>query len=361
MHKPTFAISLWLVAAAGLAGTVAPRDGRNLDPGAAMTERHEGAPAELDRVRFLLGDWQVTYCPGDLQVSGLMEALYTPDFDGAGTSRSTLAFLSFIPSAGQWAWAEGDSFTEAIRMANGAFDGDTLVLRDAVRPRGGARLVELEHRFLETPQGFRYELTESADGGSTWKVRQRRTYTPTPAEVAAPEPASELGSAAAGLPEAAREFDFLLGRWTSRHDLKLPNGANPRWTSNSTARYALDGHAVLEFDWFDTDPNLPSAATTILRIYNRAMMRWECLFLTNRTNSPLYFGGRRQGDEIVLHLVAHNTADPQISRFVFHDIGDDRYGWYSNVSRDRSRTFTPQWTIEVTRETPAATTGAGER
>ena len=111
-----------------------------------------------------------------------------------------------------------------------------------------------------------------------------------------------LGSAAPDLPEEARQFDFLLGEWDAYQDITLPTGQNYKFPSTTTAVRAMNGHAILEFNWYDTDPSLADAATSIIRIYNRAMRRWESLYVTNRFNGQLFFGGVKEGDELILTL-----------------------------------------------------------
>jgi len=118
--------------------------------------------------------------------------------------------------------------------------------------------------------------------------------------------------------------------------------------TTATASIALGGHGVLEHSWFDLDPSLPDAATSILRLYNRAERRWESLYLTNRGNTLLDFGGAKEGDRIVLHLFDTRLGDT-ISRFVFHNIEPDGYRWFAESSTDRGATFATTWTIDMTR------------
>ena len=117
-----------------------------------------------------------------------------------------------------------------------------------------------------------------------------------------------------------------------------------------TAVYALNGHAILEHNWYDVDPNVPDAATTIVRIYNRAMRRWESLYLDNRGHSQLFFGGAKDGDKVILHNFEANTTSPLIPRYVFHDIAKDSYAWYAENSTDRGKTFNQTWGITFARK-----------
>ncbi len=374
-------LTLSLLAATGSAGPLQLRDGRRFDSGAEMTARAEGAPEALDRMAFFRGQWEVerrifendgaehaASCRAEVtwfnRGHGLMEKLHCPDFDGEGNERTCLGFLVFNPANELWLWGEVDSFTESARVLHGGFEGERLVLRTAIRRGGGPLLTHYRSGFEETTDGGLRRVTErSVDDGRTWSKSSVSTYRrmqPKPDLLA---PAGDFGAPAPGLPPEARQFDFLIGTWRSKHDLTFPSGQQVRWTSNSTAVYALNGHAVMEFDWFDQDPRLPDAATSIVRIYNRAMRRWESLYLPNRGHGILHFGGRKEGDRMVLHPFEVHTADRAIQRYVFHDLGGDRYGWFNEQSTDRGATFKKSWIIEVERvaELESAEGSAGPR
>jgi len=132
--------------------------------------------------------------------------------------------------------------------------------------------------------------------------------------------------------------------------MPLPQGRTAQFSANGRAVYTLDGHATMEFSWYDVDPNLPDAATCIVRIYNRAMRRWECMYSTNRFNAILYFGGVEEGDRIVLHPFETDTAAGRISYWTFHDMQANRFGWFADTSLDRGKTFTRTWIIQATRK-----------
>ena len=163
----------------------------------------------------------------------------------------------------------------------------------------------------------------------------------------------DIGLASPDRPAEAAQFDFLLGEFDASHWRQSPQG-EIRWRSNATAVHVLDGHALLEFDWHEMDPSLPDAATSILRVYNRSMRRWESLFLPNRTNSALYFGGVQEGERIVLHPFDAQTGGNPISQWIFFDIGADAYRWKGLRSLDRGQTFSPTWTIDFARKSAAA-------
>ena len=97
----------------------------------------------------------------------------------------------------------------------------------------------------------------------------------------------------------------------------------------------------MEFNWADLDPNLPDWATTIVRIWNRQMRRWESMYCTNRSQSILHFGGVPEGDRIVLHQFEAHLGDGPVSYWIFHDMEEDTYSWKAETSGDRGTTFEP--------------------
>lgn len=348
------------------------RNGSRFDPGRQMTARAAGAPAELDRVAGLIGQWDVAIVrpgpegeaarfTGVAEVTfmnrghALMESFYSEDFDGH--ELAALHFLGFNPASGRWFLAGADSWDQHAWVADGAFDGDALVFSDAARVGGGVTLTEFRIRLEQSsPDAARLTVESSTDRGNTFSTVEERSYSRREPSPDFMKPASRHGEPAPDrFPEAAA-FDFLIGEWTSAHDMTFPNGQQVQWQANNTAVYALNGAAILEFNWFDVDPNLPDAATTILRLYNRAMRRWETLYLPNRGHSVLYFGGVEEGDEIVLHPFETGASRP-MSRWVFHGIEQDAYHWYGATSSDRGKTWAKTWVIDFERKGPEAPAG----
>ena len=356
--------------------TAEVRDGKLFDPGVALDAPAAGAPEAQARLAPLIGAWDF-----ELEVSrqgqetlrsrgiahitymnrghAVMERTRVSDFDGQGHAMATMTFFA-VDSGGVWTASEGNSWTEAIRVASGGFDdGGQLVLHDALRPGGGPLLLLLRRTYTLADDGFTMTFEISRDMGTTWTSSVTRRYTRRePAEDFFPV-RDDVGLASPGRAPEAAEFDFLLGEFEARHWLQRPEGA-ARWTSNATAVHALDGHAVLEFDHHDQDPSLPDAATSILRVYNRMMRRWESLFLPNRSNRPLHFGGVREADRIVLHPFGAQTGSNPLNRWIFFDVRDDAYRWKGRNSTDRGDSFALSWAIDFVRkgtEPPSARLG----
>lgn len=342
---------------------LAQADGRLHDQGRAMTERSPRADARLDALRPLLGTWDVavTTFPTDStthRATGQAEVTYMNRgyayqerrvvADAApGRTDHAMSFLVFSPGPDRWALGEGRSETEHIEVYDGALDGETLTLRTAVRRLGGTLLTFERVRYEMADDAFTVAVETSTDDGATWASREVRQYARR-ADAPALAVRTDDGAPAEGLPAEARQFDFLLGVWDAQHQLTYPNGQQVAFPTTATASVVLGGHGILEHSWFDLDPNLPDASTSILRLYNRAERRWESLYLTNRANTLLDFGGAWEGDRMVLHSFDTRLGDT-ISRFVFHDIEPDHYLWFAESSTDRGATFATTWTIDVTR------------
>lgn len=343
------------------------RNGKRFDPGLTMTEGGANAAPDQAAMAYVLGQWDVTYTsyPADTtqhtasgwsrfsylnRGHGFMEELHVPDFDGAGHELNTIGFLALNTFTNQWNFGEVNSFTEGVTIYDGTVDGNQLVLRNAIRRGGGVQVTMYRMVFEQQGDGaFSQALETSLDYGATWKPHLKKAYTKRAHSDDFMAAADTYGSPAPGLPEEAHEFDFLIGTYTAQQQLTFPNGQQVNFPSITTAVHALNGHAILEFGWYDIDTNLPEAATTIVRIYNRAMRRWESLYIANRGSAMLFFGGDKEGDRIVLHNFESDLASPSISRYVFHSVEENGYKWFSEQSTDRGQTFQTTWTLDMTR------------
>jgi hypothetical protein len=359
-------VGLALITLLPVPASSALRDGRRFDPADTMTTRAAGAPEELDQVTWLIGHWAVEFtrhfsadstwtASGRSDISfmnrghALMERFHCADFDGAGNERNWLSFLVYNTSLGTWGLGVADSWRENIVLYNGEYTDDQLTLRNATRLQGNLTLTEF--RLVIEPDGndaFQAMLSATTDG-ETFNPSVTLQYSRLSRDDGLFTAATGLGEAAPDLPEQARQFDFLLGEWDLQNELAFPDGRQARWQAYGTAVRMLNGHCIMEYSSFDTDPNLPDAATTIVRLWNRQMRRWECMYMNNRSNGILHFGGVQESDRIVLHKFDSDASDVPISQWVFHSWKPDSYGWYGNASRDRGRTWNKTWTIEATK------------
>lgn len=351
-------------------------DGKLFDPGVERTTAAENAPEGLDKLADFVGDWDVELeifakdqepqrSTGRARVTymnrghNFMERTRFADFDGQGHSMATMAFIA-VSRAGVWAYGEGNSWTEAVTLATGGFEGDRLVTHDSMRPGGSVTLLLIRRSLGPNGEGgFVFTSEVSQDAGAHWATTMKRTYrrptSATEADFFAVR--DDVGMAAPGRPAEAAQFDFLLGEYDTKKWLATPQRVL-RWPDHTTAVHVLDGHAILEFGWNDLDPSLPDAASSILRIYNRSMRRWETLYLTNRASAPLYFGGVQEGDRIVLHPFDAQTGSNPLSQWIFFDVREDAYRWKGLSSRDRGETFRLTWGIDFQRKGTTAVDAA---
>lgn len=344
------------------------RDGEIFEQGFNMENKAQSAPEELDSLSFYPGQWDVQYKSFDKDGNTLTDSGYAlvyymnrghsfiekfscPNFDGNGNELNTITFLTFNKANNQWNLGIANSFTESISIYNGDFLVKNLIMKNTLRLGGGLRVTYFRAGYKPiSDEQFEFMSQVSHDEGKSWRTTLIKSYTKRKeSEDFLFANSSGYGSFAPDLPQEARQFDFLIGEWNAYQDIKLPNGQNPKFPSTSTAVFCLNGHAIMETNWYNIDPALPDAATTIVRIYNRAMHRWECMYLTNRANSILYFGGRKENDKIFLYPFETNTGNPFINHYIFHNIKKDSYDWHTDRSTDHGKTFTTTWKINTTR------------
>lgn len=362
-------LGLALALAAPATHAAASHDGKRFDPGATMTTPAERAPKELARAAFMIGEWDVDYTTYAADTvahtararatityfnrgHGVMERLHCADADGDGYALDTIGLLVYSLRDSAWGLGEANSWAENITVSSGDFAPDgRLVLRDARRSGGGIPLTLYRETIARTgPGAFTIERATSGDRGRTWTRTLVKAYARRKSGDDTFRPATDYGTPAPDLPPQAHQFDFLVGEWDFHHDLTLPGGREVSFPANETAVYMLGGHCVMEYSWYDVDTNHPDAATTIVRLYNAAMRRWECLYCTNRADALLHFGGVKEGDTIVLHQFGANAAGSPWLRWVFHDVGPAHYGWYGQTSRDRGATWKKTWIITADRK-----------
>ena len=105
-------------------------DGYLFDQGVAYTERSPRAPEALDKMKGILGQWDVqitTFAPdaepriseGMAEVTYMirgyayMSRIHVPGYDGAH-ELNLMQFLNFSPSHNAWVLGEANSYTEHI-------------------------------------------------------------------------------------------------------------------------------------------------------------------------------------------------------------------------------------------------------
>ncbi len=359
---------LFLLSAAAISAQVFnSNDGRIFDSGYELTQESSSASPQLKDFRYLIGKWDVDITTtiddttavnsrGFSSISymnrghAIFESFSAENFNGIGDELNTIFFLAFNNSNNQWNLGIADSYKENISLYNGTNKGRNLLLKNSIRLKGGILIHNYKFEIIyKDNNSFSVIISHSSDFMPAWQKIVERVYTRKEEVTGFMTSEIEYGRPAVDRPEEAAQFDFLIGKWTAYQQIQLSPGQWAKFPSNATAVYALNGHAIMEYNWYDIDPRLPEAATTIIRIYNRAMRRWECMYLTNRFNSILYFGGVKENDEIVLTLFETDNSESPINYFIFYDIEEDNYQWHALRSTDRGKTFDETWTINTVR------------
>lgn len=140
-----------------------------------------------------------------------------------------------------------------------------------------------------------------------------------------------------GVPEQARQFDFMLGEWAARTTRFRPDGSELASFGGTWRATSLHGGRMLFDEFvarFEDGPELAYMAT--LRSYCPASERWEMTFLV--AHQPLRitsFSGHWTGDEMLLSG-SGQTLDgrPMQSRVRFFGISERGFDWENLVSLD---------------------------
>ena len=341
-------------------------DGKIFDSGISMQKASANAPAEISKLSNMIGYWDIVYKIYDKdkvksEALGtaylhymnrghhIMERAHIPNFDKKN-ELNLISFIAYSKNLKRFNIGEGNSFTESIAIFDGDFKNNTLELMSSIRKNGSVLNTLVKRTISIQKNKLIAKELESTDYGKSWKQSKEIEYTRRKTKSALFDHQTTYGNYNSGQINEQREFDFLLGEFNSIQELLLPNGKKAKFPSNATAVHILNGNGILEYNWYDVDKNNPDAATTILRLYNRSMRRWESLYITNRLGNNLYFGGKKEGENIVLTFFNTNSASPSISFFVFHSISKNEYRWYSETTRDRYHSNIKNWTIDFKRK-----------
>ncbi len=343
------------------------KNGRIFDQGLKMTRPSSDAPAGTEALQTWLGDWDVTTTvavndttqkvfKGQAHISlfnrghGYIERYFSGNYQGSGKHYEVITMLVKGRNVPVWSMGIADGYKENCSVFSGNMMAGKLVLYNSERPRGSIQLQHYRATWTSVSENNKRYTLQSSTDGDTWSTVLTKEYLRGDQTIVLPDSGAGYGVAAKDRAAEADQFDFLVGEWKAMHDMYLPQaGRRVQWRANATAVFTLDGRAVMEYNWFNTDPNLPEAATTIIRMYNRAMRRWENLFVTNRFNTVLHFGGVKDENRIILTAFQADAAQPY-SYWIFHDMQQDSYKWHSLNTSDRGETTTQNWKIEFTRK-----------
>jgi len=330
------------------------------DSGIDLTTPSELAPIQTSEFSFALGSWKVeeTNFHKDGETSnrkGFSRITFVNRGHGYiennrfvesnKSTDSSISFFAFGKMTQKWMMGRVSERKEAVEMYDGVLENKILVFKSAVRASGGANVTLTKIFYLEkTKNSFAVTQEESEDYGKSWREVSERIYTKTKRNLASSfinESASDDKRS-----KEQKQFDFLVGEGKATQNIQLPTGKWVKFPASTSASFVLNGKGVYEYNWYNVDTRNPETATSIIRIYNRNMRRWETLFYSNRANTLFFFGGKKEGDRIVLHNFETHSGN-KFSRWIFHDISEKRYSWFAESSIDSGKSFNKTWEIEV--------------
>ena len=341
------------------------RDGRIFDQGLKMTKESETAPSELKKLRPLIGNWNVAlktrtsdstfhetrgYSRFSFMNRGhsVMEKFYCADFNGKGDELNTISFIAFFAQGKKWNIGIVDSYKENIMVYNGGNSGEEITVHNSVRKGGWMNLFHYRYSIRNLKNdSFDILLEMSKDQSGEYVLVQEQKYTKAGNDFNVTFENETYGKQNPALSDEAKQFNFLIGEWIAHQKILMPNNKYVEFDSEATAVFALNGNAIMEHLWYDKLSGVTDVAISVLRIYNRSMRRWECLFLTNNNNTNYYFGGVKEGDDIVLHAFENDAGSGPYSYFIFYNISENDYSWHGKQTTDRGKTFKKTWIIEV--------------
>ncbi|MCB0277932.1 MAG: hypothetical protein KDD94_00415, partial [Calditrichaeota bacterium] len=171
------------------------RDGKIFDSGLAMKKRADNAPLVLDKLNFMIGQWDIdfTYHPNDTtsissqgksEISfmnrghGIMERNYIQNFNANDDEWNSMSFLAFNTVTKSWSIGIANSFTESIEILDGDFENNKLILRNAIRRLGGATLTYYNYSINQlNDRQFEMIMKTSTDHMKSWKTSYSCRYT----------------------------------------------------------------------------------------------------------------------------------------------------------------------------------------
>lgn len=158
---------------------------------------------------------------------------------------------------------------------------------------------------------------------------------------------------------AINDFDFLVGRWTSRQRRLLHRlQGSQEWESFSgrSEVQQLPG-GLINFDTLEAEGWRPGWVGMSLRVFNIATGLWSIHWLTHdgdgidaagRLSPPVV--GRFEGDHGVFEGEDECDGRPVRVRFEWQRQGADRARWQQAFSADGGRSWEVNWVMEFERE-----------
>lgn len=139
-------------------------------------------------------------------------------------------------------------------------------------------------------------------------------------------------------------YGQFVGDWRTRTTAWLDDGTTQESEWDVRFRWVLEGRAIQDL-WI-TPPRREGVAwhtpgnrySTTLRLYDPAIDAWHILWVNPPSGAILRQLARKVGDDIV--QVGEPDAKGRLTRWVYRDIGPDRFRWCNEVSVDQGAHWT---------------------
>ncbi len=139
----------------------------------------------------------------------------------------------------------------------------------------------------------------------------------------------------AKLSEAARAFDFWLGDW---------HAESPAGHGSNYVRRILNGHVIEGRYEMPQEEFSGQSLTIFLKEENVFKQMW----VDNRGLHNVHFF-RWDGSQMIGHKEGFDGHAMKQERVRWFDITDDSFTWVLEESQDSGETWSPSWTVQMTR------------
>lgn len=226
----------------------------------------------------------------------------------------------------------------------GAFEGDvgTFFGRDTFKRR--PITVRFRWNDIHGPRPW-WEQAFSTDDGATWEVNWRNYFTRTATE---PSPLAKL-------PDAPKDWDFLVGHWNVHHRrLRKRLVGNDDWDEfdgTLTNWPVLGGHGNVS----DNVMNFPSGIVrgVGLRMYDTTSKEYSSWWIDTRDPSVLGTPVRGRMNNGVGTFIGDDTLNGRTikTRVQWSEITARSARWEQSSSADGGTTWEINWISTFTRKT----------
>jgi len=260
-----------------------------------------------------------------------------------GTYRG-LSVRAYDPATDQWAiwWVDGREPAVIDVPVRGRFENGLGTFLGKADFKGRPIIMRFKWQDLHAKRPW-WEQAFSADDGKTWEINWRNWFTRT-----SPKP-----SPVALLPDAPKDFSFLVGSWKVQHrKLRQRLAGSNDWDEFDGTLVnwpVLGGHGNVG----DNVMNAPSGTIRGigLRTFDPKSKQWSSWWLDGR--NPTQFTSPQRGAFVdgVGTLLADDELDgrPIKTRVIWSRITANSSRWEQACSADGGKTWETNWISDFAR------------